>query len=164
MAFEVGLNTRHFSSASEAQGVAFRSTEMPSASLPKSEAVTSSLRFTGRTIFDTFLGVEGEVGSILDHPGSNVAGAYGVGGVRKHLGAMRLAAELVAGRRWVRYELDGAPTDPGAWIAEPRVRADVWLGSRVTLGGALGATLGDSSVWMAGLYVGVTSSDYGGWR
>jgi hypothetical protein len=158
---EVGVNTRHFSAASAAKGEAFRTTGETDTSFTGGEAVSSSIRFTERTRWDTFVGIEGEAGALIGYPGSNLAGAYGVGGVRKDVGRLRIAAELVGGRRWVRYANDLSRMDPGAWIAEPRVRGDIWLGSRVTLGGAAGATLGDSSVWMAGVYVGVTSSDFG---
>ncbi|HEU4615349.1 MAG TPA: hypothetical protein VFS15_24815, partial [Kofleriaceae bacterium] len=94
---------------------------------------------------------------------SNVAGAYGVAGVRSDLGALRIAAEVVAGRRWVRYALDGTE-DPTLLMVEPRVRADIWLASQLTLGVAAGATLGERSVWMAGVYVGFHSQPYAGMR
>lgn len=160
MQLEIGLNTRHFAATAAQEGVAFRTTSgEPTPGLPEGTALTTSLRFTGRTRFNTFLGVEGEVGEMLGRVGSNVAGAYGVAGVRSDLGALRIAAEIVAGRRWIRYALDGAE-DPTLMMAEPRVRADLWLASQLTLGVAAGATLGDHSVWMAGVYIGFHSHPY----
>lgn len=163
MQLEIGLNTRHFAATAAQEGVAFRTTtgEPTTPGLPEGTALTTSLRFTGRTRFNTFLGVEGEVGEMLGRAGSNVAGAYGVAGLRSDLGALRLAAELVAGRRWIRYDLDGTE-DPTRLIAEPRVRADLWLASQLTLGVAAGATLGEHSVWMAGVYIGFHSHPYAG--
>jgi hypothetical protein len=143
---------------------AFRSSVgEPETGQPEGTAVTTSLRFTGKTRYNTFIGVEAEMGSMLGRAGSNVAGAYGVAGLRNDLGALRLAAELVAGRRWIRYDLDGG-TDPTRMVAEPRVRADLWLAPQVTLGGAVGATLGDDAVWMAGIYVGLHSQPYAATR
>jgi len=162
MQFEVGVNTRHFSTESAASGVAFRSTTGES-TVPSAEdgtALTTSLRFTGRAWYNTFLGVEAEVGEILGAASSNIAGAYVVAGARGDLGLLTLGAELVAGQRWVRYDDTNMRTDPSALIAEPRLRADIWIAPQVTLGAAAGATLGDSSVWMAGVYLGVHSIEY----
>lgn len=165
MQFEIGINTRHFAAQGPGDQVAFRSTDPPvAATTPEGEAVTTSMRFTGRTLWDTFLGVEAEAGAMIGHSMSNIAGAYGVGGMRQELGPVRIGAELVAGRRWVRYDLKHQGTDDGAWIAEPRVRADMWLSRRWTLGAAAGATLSERSVWMAGIYLGVNSADFGRWR
>jgi hypothetical protein len=162
MQFEVGFNTRHFSAASAESGAAFRSSTGEGQTEPGLEAgtaLTTSLRFTGRAWSSSFLGVEAEFGEMLGITGSNVAGAYGVAGTRAELGSLRIAAELVAGRRWVRYELM-EKSDPSAMIAEPRVRADLWVAPKLTLGAAAGATLGDRSVWMAGIYLGIHSFQY----
>jgi hypothetical protein len=159
MQLELGVNTRHYAAVNAAQDVAFRSTEDPDPALEAGTAISTSLRFTGRTRYNTFLGVEGEAGKMVGLDHSNLAGAYGVAGMRGDLGRLRIAAELVAGRRWVRYELVGKE-DHNAMIAEPRVRADLWLGPLVTLGGAVGATLGDRSVWMAGVYFGIHSDGF----
>lgn len=162
MHLELGLNTRHFAAADE--HVAFRSTGDPDPSLAGGEALSTSIRFTGATRYSTFLGVEAEVGALIGHSGSNLAGAYAVGGARHDVGRVRLAVEIVGGRRWVRYELDGTKKDPGVWMAEPRLRADLWLGPHATLGAAVGSTLSDRAVWMAGVYVGINSSAFGRWR
>lgn len=159
--FEIGINTRHFAAQQPGDSVAFRTIDPPPAGSPEGEAVTTSLRFTGRALWDTFVGVEAEAGALVGYPMSNLAGVYGVGGMRQELGPFRIGAELVAGRRWVRYELKNQRSDDGAWIAEPRVRADMWLTPRWTLGAAAGATLGERSVWMAGVYLGVNSADFG---
>lgn len=151
---EVGLNTRHFAAAAPSE-VVFRSTTGESdPSLAEGTALTTSIRFTGHTRFNTFAGVEGEVGQLVGFPESNFAGAYGVLGTRGDLGRARLSAELVAGRRWVRYEIIGRE-DPTKLVAEPRVRADFFVSPSWTLGAAVGATLSERQVWMAGVYVGV---------
>ena len=159
MQLEVGFNTRHFNADSDAK-TAFRTTGEMDPAMNASSAVSTSLRFTGAAFTNAFFGFEGEAGALVGHPHSNLAGAYGVGGGRGVLGPVRLSAELVAGRRWVRYSLAGIRTDPAKWIAEPRVRADLWLGSRVTFGGAIGATLDDQMVWIAGIDLGLHSHDY----
>jgi hypothetical protein len=157
---ELGFNTRHFAAADpSAEDVAFRSTEDPDPSLGAGTALTSSIRFTGKTRYNTFVGVEGETGYLVGYEMSNIAGAYGVAGVRTDVGRLRIGAELVAGRRWVRYEIVGREDD-SLLIAEPRVRADLWLSPRWTVGGAAGSTIGDRSVWMAGVYFGLHSSDF----
>lgn len=152
---ELGFNTRHFAAADPAD-VAFRSSEGtdPDPSLGEGTAVTSSLRFTGRTRYNTFVGVEGEFGQLVGFEHSNVGGAYGVVGARGDLGRVRLSAELVGGRRWVRYEVNDR-SDPSKMVAEPRLRADLWVSPYWTLGGAVGATLSDRQVWMAGIYIGL---------
>lgn len=161
---EVGLNTRHFAAADPAD-IAFRTTtgEDPDPSLGEGTAVTTSIRFTGRSRYNTLLGIEGEVGQLVGFPESNFAGAYGVFGTHGDLGRVRLSAELVAGRRWVRYEIVGRE-DPNKLIAEPRVRADLWLSPSWTFGGAVGATLSERQVWMAGLYVGLHGDPFDGAR
>jgi hypothetical protein len=163
MQLEVGLNTRHFEGAD--RDVAFRTGESApqSAGFEGGTAVSSSIRFTGRTRWNTFLGVEAEAGALVGYSMSNLAGAYGIAGAHQDFSRLRLGVEVVGGRRWVRYG-GGYDSDPSTWIAEPRVRADLWLGSQATIGAAAGATLSDHHVWMAGVYVGVCSSAFGRWR
>ena len=161
MQLEVGVNTRHFAEAHHDNDVAFRGemTTPDDPALDAGTAVTTSLRFTGKTRWNTFLGVEAETGKLLGIQRSNIAGAYGVAGIRSDLGRLRIAAELVAGRRWVRYEVLHA-ADASVLMAEPRVRGDLWLAPQVTIGGAVGATIGDRSVWMAGIYIGLHSFEF----
>ena len=161
--FEVGVNTRHFAAADGKQ-VAFRGTDEPDAALDGGTAVSTSIRFTARTAFNTFVGVEGAAGALVGQGGSTLAGALGVVGARGDLGRVQLGVEAVTGRRWVRYEMGASSVDPSTWITEPRVRADLWLASSVTLGGAVGATLSERSVWMAGIYLGVNSAPFNTWR
>jgi len=161
MQLEVGINTRHYAAASHDADVAFRGDmsvpEDPS--LEAGNALTTSLRFTGKARWNTFLGIEAEAGKLLGVEHSNLAGAYAVSGMRHDVGPLRIAAELVAGRRWVRYEVLHK-SDAATWIAEPRVRGDLWLAPQLTVGGAVGATIGDRSVWMAGVYIGLHSFDF----
>ncbi len=153
---EVGLNTRRFVASGDAQ-TAFRGEVDPADEAHS--AVTLGMRFTSWMAWNTYVGAEGEVGRLDSLSGSNLAGAYGLAGVRGDLGWTTVSVELAAGRRTVRYSLDS--DDQGKWIAEPRVRAQFWAGPRVTIGAAVGATLADQSVWMAGVYVGVHSLVYG---
>ena len=163
MQLEVGINTRRFEAPADNSRVAFRSTTgTVVAAQPDNTAVSTSLRFTGRTIYNTFIGAEGEAGALVGREGSNLAGLYAVAGAHGDLGHVRLGAEMVAGKRWVRYALDGSE-DLSATIFEPRVRAELWVSPRWTLGGAIGATLGESTVWMGGIYLGVHSTDYAKW-
>ena len=159
MQLEFGFNTRHFAAAHVAEDVAFRSTEEPDPALAAGTAVTGSLRFTGRTRYNTFLGVEAETGYLLGIENSNLGGAYGLIGMRHDLGSLRIAAEVAAGRRWIRYAVV-KDYDASVMMAEPRVRGDLWLSPKVTLGGAVGATIGDRSVWMAGVYIGLHDFPY----
>ncbi len=151
--FQIGFNVRQFA-ATPGEMTAFRG-QASEPAIEAGVARTFSLRFTRRFRHGFWLGGEAETG-VLAEPGSNLAGAYGVAGVRGMLGTrVALAVELAAGPRWVRYasELD----DVAKVIAEPRVRAEVWVHPQWTLGGAIGSTLGGGDVWMAGVYVGVHS-------
>lgn len=156
--YEMGVNTRAFAAVAGTD-VAVRSTNPPDAALAKSTAQTVSFRFTGRTRYGTYVGAEAEAG-VLEAPGSNLAGVYGLAGVRGDTRLFTFRAELASGFRKVRYDLDD--TDATRLLLEPRARADIWLSPRFTLGGAIGATFGDRSVWLAGLYLGVHSSDFDG--
>ena len=156
---EVGVNTRHWEPAADNSRVAFRSMEPPDVSEQANTALTTSLRFTGEHRYNTYLGGEAETGVMLGRAGSNIAGAYAVAGARGEVGRLRVAAELVAGRRWIRYALDGTQ-DATLMMAEPRVRGEMWLSPIWTLGGAVGATLSERDVWMAGIYLGVHSTDF----
>jgi hypothetical protein len=104
-------------------------------------------------------GFEAETGSMTE-PSSNFAGAYGLVGARGTAGPIALYVEAAPGKRWVRYEAMGKTYQ--SYIAETRVRAETWLSPRFTFGGAVGATVtGDVRVWMAGVYLGVHSLDFG---
>lgn len=156
--FEVGLNTRHFTAVEGDDNAAFRG-ETSDAAGAAQTAVSISLRFTRWLPRNLYAGVEGEIGKLDAFDHSNVAGAYGVFGARGDVGWLSLFVEMAAGQRKVRFG-DGADEERKL-IAEPRVRAEMWLGSRVTLGAALGSTLGEREVWMAGVYLGVHSLEWG---
>lgn len=156
--FEVGLNTRHFTAVDDAgENVAFRGES--TAATEANTAVSVALRFTRWLPYNFYAGLEGEVGKLDAFDHSNLAGTYAIFGARGDLGFASLFAELAAGQRAVRYG-DGFDEDR-TYIAEPRVRGEMWLGPRVTLGAALGTTLGSRDVWMAGVYVGVHSLVWG---
>lgn len=162
MTLEFGVNTRHYAAVAARDRVAFRSTETPDPGDDAGTAMSATFRFTGRMPYNTYLGFEAEAGAMVGLPGSNLAGLYGIVGARGDLARIRVSAELGAGKRWARYALDGT-TDARAWVAEPRVRADLWTGELMTLGAAVGATVGDRSVWFTGVYLGITSSPFGRW-
>jgi len=156
--FEVGLNTRHFTAVTGAEHAAFRG-EAIDPSTEANTAVSVGLRFTHWLPRNLYTGLEAEIGKLDAFDQSNLAGAYGLFGARGRLGWSSLYVEMAAGHRSVRYG-DGLDEE-GKLIAEPRVRAEMWLGPRVTLGAALGTTLGARDVWMAGVYLGVHSLVYG---
>lgn len=156
--FEVGLNTRHFTAVEGDDNAAFRG-ETSEAAQAAQTAVSISLRFTTWLPRNTYLGVEGEIGKLDAFDHSNLSGAYGLFGVRGELGRVSLFVEMAAGQRKVRFG-DGGDEEKKL-LAEPRVRAEMWLGPRVTLGAALGSTLGEREVWMAGVYLGVHSLVWG---
>src|SRR5207245_308653 len=140
-----------------AEGTAFRETMPDPAAMAASSATTVSLRFTWRTQIGVLLGGEAEAGELATF-GSNLAGAYGIAGVQGELGPVILTAELASGVRMVRYSLTSS--DATAAVVEPRVRGQLWLSPRTTLGAAVGAALGDRDTWMAGLYLGIHSIDF----
>lgn len=156
--FEVGLNTRHFTAVEGGEDVAFRG-EASDPSAAAQTAVSVGIRFTRWLPRNLYTGIEGEIGKLDAFDHSNLAGAYGLFGARGQLGWASLFVEMAAGHRKVRYG-DGADED-GKLVAEPRVRAELWLSPRVTLGAAMGTTLGGRDVWMAGVYVGVHSLVWG---
>ena len=156
--FEVGLNTRHFTAVEGDENVAFRG-EAGDPSAEAQTAVSIGLRFTRWLPRNLYLGIEGEIGKLDASASSNLAGTYGLFGARGQIGFASLFVEMAAGQRSIRFG-DGAEDD-SKLVAEPRVRAEMWLSSRVTLGAALGSTLGARDVWMAGVYVGVHSLVWG---
>lgn len=157
--FEIGLNTRHLGASESDSNVALRSLTEVDDGTPSGNGVTVSLRFTKWMKWQTFTGIEAETGT-LTTPNSNFAGAYGLFGTRHELGRIALFVEAAAGKRWVRYEL--MEKDRTTWMVEPRVRAETWLNDRFTFGGAIGSTItGDVRVWLAGLYIGVHSLEFG---
>lgn len=156
--FEVGFNTRHFVAVDGDDNTALRG-EVSDPSREANTALTLDLRFTRWLPRNLYFGVEGEIGKLDAFDHSNLAGAYGLFGARGDIGFAQLFVEMAAGQRKVRYS-DGME-DAARLIAEPRARMEVWLGPRVTLGGALGTTLGGRDVWMAGIYIGVHSLEYG---
>jgi hypothetical protein len=158
--FELGVNTRRFA-ASDTGRVALRtSSGSPvETGAPGGTGVTVSLRFTKWMRWGTYAGFEAETGSLME-PSSNFAGAYGLIGARGTVGPIALYVEAAPGKRWIRYEAMGKNYQ--SYLVETRVRAETWISSRFTFGGAIGATLtGEVGVWMAGLYLGVHSLDFG---
>jgi hypothetical protein len=157
--FEVGLNTRHFTAIDAGgENTAFRG-ESSDPSIEASAAVSVDLRFMRWLPRNFYAGLEAEVGKLEAFDHSNLAAAYAVVGSRVQVGFATLSVEMAAGQRKVRYG-DGFDEE-SKLIAEPRVRGEMWLGPRVTLGGAIGTTLGSRDVWMAGVYVGVHSLVWG---
>lgn len=157
--FEIGLNTRHLGASEPDNSVALRSITDVEDGTPSGTGITVSFRFTKWMRWNTFTGVEAETGTLTTR-NSNFAGAYGLFGTRHELGRLALFVEAAAGKRWVRYDI--MENNRTTWMVEPRVRAETWLSDRFTLGGAIGSTItGDVRIWMAGLYLGVHSLEFG---
>ncbi|MBL9020389.1 MAG: hypothetical protein JNL83_39765 [Myxococcales bacterium] len=127
-----------------------------------STGVTGSAQFTMENRRGFYLGGEVEAGP-LTRSGSFFGGAYGVAGAETASERGSLSVELIAGRRWVRYEL-GAD-DVASLALEPRVRGQLWLGPQVSFGGVIGANaVPGEAGWMAGIYLGIYSDDRHGAR
>ena len=156
---EMGFNTRHFPSDPTKSSTA---RETPGAMTTSDVAGTSmsiDFRFTMRTRWSTYMGVEAEAGAFAGEAGSNLAGAYGVFGAaipRRHL---TLSPELAIGWRGMRAGVEA--DDHDVTVLEPRVRGELWLSPVITLGAAAGAEVTGEHAWMAGIYLGVHSHNYG---
>jgi len=165
---QLGMNARHMNVTVPTKPVGAYVARQTTDPTPANEsadvassAITGSVQFTMQTYKFLYLGGEVEAGRLPDHEGSNFGALYGVAGAEaaSHFGS--LSVEMIAGRRWLRYEL--GDEDVGTWAMEPRIRGQMWLSPQVTLGGLVGAnaTPGESSGWMAGVYFGVYSNLFG---
>lgn len=158
------LASRHLaSSAPTDAGTIARQTSPtppPAAPAASDRAVTGAAQFTMLTRYHAYVGGEVEAGT-LGPTGSNFAGAYGIVGGETGNRFGSIAAEAAIGRRTLRADLSAA--DHVDVVVEPRLRAELWLSSQVTLGGNLGASLGDHA-WLAGVYLGVHSNLFDLWR
>lgn len=163
--FETSVNARHVAPAQvdHPAGVARTTGETSSSEAQDTggNGMSVAARFTMRTRWHTYLGVEAEAGA-LAREGSNIAGGYGVAGTRRPLGFGALSVEVAAGWRGIRDSFD--TPDCSDYILEPRLRGEMWLGRRISLGATAGAEVGTQGGWMAGLYLGVHSQDFGGDR
>jgi len=158
----IGANARHFQAPIKRSQVAFRDTNPPAKEMTVDhEAVSATAQFTMSMRHRTYAGGELEAG-VLEGAGSSTAGMYGVFGVELPFAGGALGGELASGWRTVRYSMEGA--DFSKVVIEPRLRASVWLSEFVTLAATGGLTLGEQSVWMAGVSIGVHSSPFGRWR
>lgn len=161
---QLGMNSRHLAVPEPRVPVggtlARTITEpTPTSGTVSNSAVTGSLQFTMQYFRGLYLGGEVEAGQ-LEREGSNFGALYGVAGAEtsSHWGS--LSVEMIAGRRWLRYEL-GAE-DVAQFALEPRLRGQMWLTPQVTLGGVVGANAAPGeNGWMAGLYFGVYSNIFG---
>ncbi|MBA2542387.1 MAG: hypothetical protein H0V17_22285 [Deltaproteobacteria bacterium] len=153
----LGANTRHFTAPS-GSNVAFRDTT-PTVMTSSHESIGGTAQFTLGASHHTYFGGELETG-FLNGPGSSTAGAYGVFGIDHPLSsAAMVGAELAGGWRTVRYSIDTPDVDK--MVLEPRVRAQVWLSEFVTLAATGGMTLGEQSVFMGGISIGIHSTELG---
>src|ERR1041385_2828540 len=89
---EIGLNTRHFSSLQPTTS-ARTTTPPPSDMGVEGTATTIAFRFTERTRWNTYTGVEAEMGT-FSREGSNLGGGYGVLGLRAPSRIGSLMAEM----------------------------------------------------------------------
>ncbi len=160
---QLGVNTRRVAAtpAPPSPGVARTASPTEPASEPTMSGATGSLQFTMRLVPGIYAGGEIEAGPFGQT--GYLSGAYGVAGAEATSSIGSLSVELTGGRRWLRHDV-GADDIP-ATVLEPRVRAQLALGSQVTLGGVIGASaLSDQHGWMAGLYLGIYSADLGAGR
>ena len=163
---QMGMNSRHLAVVVPEKpvgGYLARSTtqpDPPASTDVASSAITGSVQFTMQAYRGLYLGGEVEAGRLADHEGSNFGALYGVAGAETSSRFGSLSVEMIAGRRWLRYEL-GAE-DVGSFALEPRIRGQMWLSPQVTLGGLVGANAAPGeNGWMAGVYFGVYSSLFG---
>jgi hypothetical protein len=153
--FLVGANSRGLGDSAQA-AIAKRESAPAGDTVAAGTAHTASGQFTmgyGRVL----AGVELETG-VLDVRGSQFAGAYGVLGAEHASRSGSIGVEMVSGWRGLRYR---GMEDDNTIVVEPRVRAQYRFGSQVSVGGVLGATLGDEGSWMVGLNVGFHSAALG---
>lgn len=165
---QLGMNSRHLAVTPPekpiggylARSSTTTTTPTPSASEVSSSAITGSVQFTMQAYRNLYLGGEVEVGRLPDTEGSNFGALYGVAGAETSSRWGSLSVEMIAGRRWLRYEL-GAE-DVGSYALEPRLRGQLWLSPQVTVGGLVGANaVPHESGWMAGVYLGIYSNLFG---
>ena len=164
----IGFNTRRVAveppKRELAGGVLARTTE-PGESETATESstgVTGSAQFTMSYRRGFYMGGEVEAGP-MGRNGSLFGGASGVAGAETKSDRGSLSVEMIAGRRWLRYEL-GAE-DVASLALEPRVRGELWLGPQVSFGGVIGANAVPGELgWMAGIYLGIYSDDKHGSR
>jgi hypothetical protein len=162
--FHVGPNTRTLSVPDAANappatttGAARTTSTSPEDDTQRLGATSVSMQFTMETFHGFYSGVEAETGR-LDLPGTtNFAAAYGVVGLQQSVPLGALGAELAAGWQGVRYW--SGEEDHDSWVAEPRLRAQLWLAEQWTLGATVGARMSRDGRddWMAGAYLGVHS-------
>lgn len=165
---QLGFNTRRVAMEAPkrelAGGVLARTTEPGATEEPTvtSTGVTGSAQFTMNYRRGFYMGGEVEAGPMA-RSGSFFGGAYGVAGAETGSERGSLSVELIAGRRWLRYELGSE--DVASVAFEPRVRGQLWLGPQVSLGGVIGANaVPGEQGWMAGVYLGIYSDDKHGSR
>jgi hypothetical protein len=164
---QLGMNSRHLAVTPPEKpvgGYVARSTTEPDPETTPSDvassAITGSVQFTMQAYRFLYLGGEVEAGRLANHEGSNFGALYGVAGAETSGRYGSLSVEMIAGRRWLRYEL-GAE-DEGSFALEPRLRGQLWLSPQVTLGGLVGANAAPgANGWMAGVYFGVYSNLFG---
>lgn len=121
-------------------------------------AQTGVGQFTQRFLGVLYAGGELETGR-MNVASSNFAGAYGVVGMEQAVGPGSLGLELVAGWRGLR--VGSLENEQNFFVAEPRVRGELWIGEQFTLGAALGTTLDQRGSWMLGVNLGIHSSAFG---
>ena len=152
----LGANTRALGPAPQSAIAAREAT--PSAAEPLGTAAhTGSAQFT-MAYGHMLAGFELETG-VLDVSGSNFGGAYGVLGAEHATRSGSIGVEMATGWRALRYRT--GIDDDERLIVEPRVRGQYRFGSQVSLGGVVGATLGDEGSWMVGLNLGFHSAVFG---
>lgn len=138
-------------------------------------AVTLDLRVTGAVGHHGYVGVEGNVGAgFTDHqrilgpegnelePGPGLYASGGVvGGLALPFGDNRVRAEAMVGRRLLMLSMtsyhgdcvDTQTVHDGAWLVEPRVAVERFVGPWTTVGVSFGSNLLERGDVSAGVYV-----------
>ena len=154
--FLLGANTRDLGGNSQ-PAIAAREA-MPTPTEPTALGAATGVGQFTMAYRNLLAGFELEAGR-LEARGSNFAGAYGVLGAEHATRSGSIGVELVSGWRGVRA--GSGVDDVNSIVVEPRVRGQYRIGDQVSLGGVLGATLGERGSWMLGVNVGFYSSVFG---
>ena len=155
---QLGVRGRHFATAAPADGAtSARTAAGATEAAPSIDGVLGNAHFTMATRYHAYLGGEVEVGT-LGTPGSNAAAVSAIAGAEgmSHFGSV--GVELAGGWRTMRYSTEGE--NASSYGVEPRVRGEIFVGPQISLGALAGAGLRERT-WMAGLFLGIHSHDYG---
>jgi len=130
----------------------------PTAARPseRSAAASIDLQFTTRFGHQLYVGAEGEAGK-ASADDADIGGAYAIVGIERASKVGSVGAELATGWRGLRIPNDHTIN---RFLLEPRVRGQIWIAEQWSLGGTVGAGFGNSTEWMAGVFLGLHSNAF----